>query len=178
MWRFVKIPKIIALLAFLLPWMTVSCSGQKIAEASGAELVVGKIRPLMAEANQALTQQQSQVNYYLVAAILLILIGLALSFLARRYAAAVIATSIAALVAIWAGTHQYSSKIAEAGAKASPNGSGNPLGDHSMDQMSQMAASMIQVNWQIGYWITMLSLVAAAVLSFMTLSDRRTPPVV
>lgn len=172
MWRFVKIPKIIALLAFLLPWMTVSCSGQKIAEATGAELVVGKIRPLMAEANQTLAQQPTQVNWYLVAAVALIVAGLALSFLARRNASAVVGTSIAALIAVWAGTNSYTSKIAAAGAKASP-GAGTS-GNHDMDQMSQMAASMIHVDWQIGYWITMLCLVAAAVLSFMTLSDRRT----
>ena len=71
-----------------------------------------------------------------------------------------------------AQTVPSTSKIAAAGAKASP-GAGTS-GNHDMDQMSQMAASMIHVDWQIGYWITMLCLVAAAVLSFMTLSDRRT----
>jgi hypothetical protein len=175
MWRFVKIPKIIALLAFALPWMTVSCSGTKIAEATGAELVVGKIRPLIADANRAVAEQPTQTNWYLVAAIVLIVIGLIVSFLAKRYAAVVIGTSIAALIAVFAGTNTYTQKIAAAGARA--NGGGSSMsGNRDMDQMSQMAASMIHVDWQIGYWITMLCLVAAAVLSFLALGDRRTPP--
>lgn len=171
MWRFVKIPKIIALLAFFLPWMVVSCSGTRIAEATGAELVVGKIRPLMAEANKAVADQPTQINWYLVAAIALIVIGLIVSFLARRFAVLTIGTSAAALVAVFLGTNEYTKKIAA----ASTSGGATPTptaGDRGMEQMGQMAASMVHVEWQIGYWITLLCLIVAAVLSFMSLSSR------
>lgn len=173
MWRFVKIPKVIALLAFFLPWMVVSCSGTPIARATGAELVIGKINPLMDEANKAVANQQTHLNYYLIAAIALIVIGLIVSFLARRFAVVTVGTSIAALIAVFLGTNAYTKKIAEASASTPSTA---PSGDHSMDQMGQMAASMIHVDWQIGYWITMLCLIAAVALSVMSLGTRGSAP--
>ena len=43
MWKWIKIPKAIALLAFLLPWMTVSCQNQPLAKASGIGLAFGHV---------------------------------------------------------------------------------------------------------------------------------------
>ena len=169
LWRFVRIPKAVALLAFLLPWMTVSCSGQKIAEATGGELAMGKIRPLMADAARATAPGGEHVNPYLVLAIILIVAGLALGFAAKRYAPIVIGTSVGAIVLILIGTSQYSSKIAEAAAKANPSGASGMGSD--MDKMGQMAASMIRVDWQIGYWITLIALAAAASLAFLAMRE-------
>ena len=106
MWRFVKIPKAVALLAFLLPWMTVSCSNNKIAEANGWELVIGRIRPVVASLSDK--PQTAHLNYYLAAAAGLIVIGLILSLMRRRFAGVVVATSLGALALLWAGTSQYS----------------------------------------------------------------------
>ena len=82
MWRYVKIPKAIALLAFLLPWMTVSCSNNKIAEANGWELVIGRIRPVMPSLSDK-PQTCRHLNYYLAAAVALIVVGLILSLMRR-----------------------------------------------------------------------------------------------
>ncbi|MES2096277.1 MAG: hypothetical protein V4459_05920 [Pseudomonadota bacterium] len=175
LWRFVRIPKAVALLAFLLPWMTVSCSGTKIAEATGAELVIGKIRPLIADAAKA-APDGGHINYYLLLAVALIAIGLALGFAARRYALAVLGTSIGAIALIVVGTYQYTAKIAEAAAKSNA-ASARPAND--FDKMGQMAASMIRIDWQFGYWLTMTALAAASVIAFLAMkegsSDLRTP---
>jgi hypothetical protein len=168
LWRFVRIPKAVALLAFLLPWMTVSCSGTKIAEATGAELVLGKIRPLMADAAKA-APDGGHINYYLLLAVVLIVIGLTLGFAARRYASAVIGTSVGAIALIVTGTYQYTSKIAEAAAKANAPRSG-PAND--LDKMGQMAVSMIRVEWQFGYWLALAALASAAVMSYLAMKER------
>lgn len=163
MWRYVKIPKAIALLAFLLPWMTVSCSNTKVAEASGWELVIGRIRPVIAAA--ADKPQAAHLNYYLAAAVALIVLGLILSLLRRRLAIAVVATSLGALALLWAGTSQYSStRLAEAASKG-----GKDL------NMDSVAASMIRVDWQIGYWIALIALGIAAILAFLAIRDPDEP---
>jgi hypothetical protein len=162
MWRYVKIPKAIALLAFLLPWMTVSCSNNRVAEANGWELVIGRIRPVIAGA--ADKPQAAHLNYYLAAAVALIVIGLILSLLRRRLAIAAVATSLGALALIWAGTSQYSSsRLAEAAAKGRDSAG-----------MDKVAASMIRVDWQIGYWIALIALAVAAALAFLAIRDPDT----
>jgi hypothetical protein len=163
MWRYVKIPKAIALLAFLLPWMTVSCSNNKVAEANGWELVIGRIRPVITAA--ADKPQTAHLNYYLAAAVALIVLGLILSLLHRRLAIAVVATSLGALALIWAGTSQYSSaRLAAAASKGSKG-----------MNMDSVAASMIRVDWQIGYWVAVIALGIAAVLAFLAIRDPDTP---
>jgi hypothetical protein len=159
MWRYVKIPKAVALLAFLLPWMTVSCSGTKVAEADGWELAIGRIRPVISAA--ADRPQTAHLNYYLAAAVALIAIGLILSLMRRRLAVAVLATSLGALALVWAGTSQYSSaRLAAAASK-----SGRDM------NMESIAASMIRVDWQIGYWVALIALAVAAALAFLAIRD-------
>ena len=163
MWRYVKIPKAVALLAFVLPWMTVSCSNTKVAEANGWELVIGRIRPVVAAASEA--PRHPQINYYLAAAVALILIGLVLSLARRRLAIAVVATSLGAVALIWAGTNQYSSqRLAEAATKNS----------HGLD-MDSIATSAIRIDWQIGYWVALIALAIAAVLAFLAIRDPEGP---
>ena len=63
MWKWIRIPKGIALLAFLLPWMTVSCSGQKLVEASGFGLAFGRVSA-MGRASQA--SDGASMNVWLI----------------------------------------------------------------------------------------------------------------
>jgi hypothetical protein len=162
MWRYVKIPKAIALLAFLLPWMTVSCSKTPVAEANGWELVIGRIRQTIAAApGQVQTPPPVHINYYLAAAVALIAIGLALSLMRRRFAVPVVGTSLLALALIWAGTNQYTStRLAEAAAKGDRSGMG-----------AAAAGSMIRVDWEFGYWVAVIALGIAAVLAFLAIRD-------
>ena len=162
MWRYVKIPKAIALLAFLLPWMTVSCSGTRVAEASGWELVLGRVRPVIQSAAEATRERPAHLNYYLAGAVALIAVGLVLSLMRRRVAAAVVATSLGGIALIWAGTDQYSTqRIADAAARS---GSASDMG-------AAAAASVIRVDWQVGYFVALIALIIAAALAFLAIRD-------
>lgn len=160
MWKWIRVPKGIALAAFLLPWMTVSCSDQKIAEASGFGLAFGRITA-MGQASQA--SDGASLNLWLILAIVAIAGGLFLLFTKGRPAAKlVLGTSVAAIALIVLGTWRYSEDAITAEATKS-GGSGG---------MDQAALAMIQVNWEIGYWLAILSLIAAAVMAWLVMSGK------
>jgi hypothetical protein len=160
MWKWIRIPKGIALLAFLLPWMTVSCSNQKLVEASGFGLAFGRVTA-MGQASQA--SDGATLNYWLILALLAIAGGLVLLFIKGREAAKlVLGTSVAALVLIFVGTYRYSKDAIMA--EAAKNGSNG--------NMDQAALSMIQVNWEIGYWLALIALIAAAVMAWLVMSGK------
>lgn len=160
MWKWIRVPKGIALLAFLLPWMTVSCSDQKLVEASGFGLAFGRVTA-MGQWSQA--GDGASMNIWLVLALLAIAGGLALLFTKDREAAKlVLGTSVAAAILIFLGTYRYSKDAILA--EAAKNGS-----DGNMDQA---ALAMIQVNWEIGYWLALLSLIAAAVMAWLAMSGK------
>jgi len=125
MWKWIRIPKGIALLAFLLPWMTVSCSDQKLVEASGFGLAFGRVTAM---------GQASQL---------------------------VLGTSVAALLLIIVGTWRYSKDTILAEAAKNDGGA-----------MDQAALAMIQVNWHFGYWLALLSLIAAAAMAWLVMSGK------
>lgn len=161
MWKWIRIPKGIALLAFLLPWMTVSCSGQTLVEASGFGLAFGRVSAMGQAARQ--TGDGVSLNFWLILALLAIAGGLALLFLKGREAAKlVLGTSVAAVVLIFVGTWRYSKDAITA--EAAKDGSNGNL--------DQAALAMIQVHWEIGYWLALLSLVAAAVMAWLVMSGK------
>ncbi|WP_428627694.1 hypothetical protein [Sphingopyxis sp.] len=160
MWKWIRIPKGIALLAFLLPWMTVSCSDQKIAEASGFGLAFGRISAMGQAASAG---DGASMNLWLILALLAIAGGLFLLFTKGREAAKlVLGTSAAAFVLIFVGTYRYSKDAIMA--EAAKNGSSG--------SMDQAALAMIQVNWHFGYWLALLSLIAAAVMAWLVMSGK------
>ena len=160
MWKWIRIPKGIALLAFLLPWMTVSCSNQKLVEASGFGLAFGRVSAMGQAADAS---DGAALNIWLILALLAIAGGLALLFLKGREAAKlVLGTSAAAIALIFVGTYRYGKDaiLAEA-AKNGQNGG-----------MDQAALAMIQVHWEIGYWLALLALIAAAVMAWLVMSGK------
>ncbi len=159
MWNWIRIPKGIALLAFLLPWMTVSCSDQKLVEASGFGLAFGRVTA-MGQASQA--GDGASMNVWLILALLAIAGGLYLLFTKGREAAKlVLGTSVAALLLIVVGTWRYSKDTILAEAAKNEGGA-----------MDQAALAMIQVNWHFGYWLALLSLIAAAVMAWLVVSGK------
>lgn len=164
MWKWVKVPKAIALLAFLLPWMTVSCSGQPLLRASGWDLAVGSIRPIVnANGVGGAAQPHSAMNAWLVLALLLIAIGLVLACLrrSRQFSLAAVATSAASLVLIWLGTGRYSKSTILTEAARKNGGTADPL-----------AANMIQVDWHFGFWLALASLAVAGAMAWLTYAGR------
>lgn len=159
MWKWIRIPKGIALLAFLLPWMTVSCSDQKLVEASGFGLAFGRVTA-MGQASQA--SDGASMNVWLILALLAIAGGLFLIFTKGREAAKLVfGTSVAALLLIIVGTWRYSKDTILAEAAKNDGGA-----------MDQAALAMIQVNWHFGYWLALLSLIAAAAMAWLVMSGK------
>ena len=160
MWKWIRIPKGVALLAFLLPWMTVSCSEQKLVEATGFGLAFGRVSA-MGQAAQA--SDGASMNLWLILALLAIAGGLALLFLKGREAAKpVLGTTIAAIILIFVGTWRYSKDAILAEAARNGQNSG----------ADQAALAMIQVNWEIGYWLALLSLIVAAVMAWLVMNGK------
>ena len=156
MWKWIKIPKGIALAAFLLPWMTVSCQNQPLAKASGIGLAFGSIEtigPPQAEG--------AHLNIWLILALVTIATGLYFAVKGDAKAAPLtLATSLAALALIWLGTRSYSlSALADEAAKRR---GGDP---------SAMLA-MIRIDWHLGFYLAMMALLAAAALSWIVLNGR------
>lgn len=178
MWQWIKVPKAVALLAFLLPWMSVSCSGTKLVSATGYGLALGQF-------TSELPQQagngpgDGQISVWLIAAAVVIAIGLAISF-GRRFAAmGVLATSAVAFVLILIGTSRFSKSalMAEAAKKSGAAsqidatnpfaGADNPFGDP-----ARTAAAMIQVEWHFGYWLALGALAIAALMAWLVMGGR------
>ncbi|SBV32139.1 conserved membrane protein of unknown function [uncultured Sphingopyxis sp.] len=160
MWKWIRVPKGVALLAFLLPWMTVSCSEQKLVEATGFGLAFGRVSA-MGQAAQA--SDGASMNLWLILALLAIAGGLALLFLKGREAAKpVLGTTIAAIILIFVGTWRYSKDAILAEAARNGQNSG----------ADQAALAMIQVNWEIGYWLALLSLIVAAVMAWLVMNGK------
>lgn len=165
MWQWVKVTKGVALVAFFLPWMTVSCSATELVRASGWDLAIGrpKLTPQLAQiAGEQVAQGGGHLSVWLLLALALVAIGLVLSFRgARAGAAAVVATSIGAALLSWVGTRQLGSELFARAASRS-EGSG----------IDRALAAQIRVDWQFGYWLFLLALIAAAVLAGMSLARR------
>lgn len=177
----------IALLCFLLPWVTVSCAGQPLAQMSGIGMATGKINVLADQgALSGLGQPQAnpltnfastaRPDLLILAAAILIVAGLVLSFVLARRSAAIagMATAVAAAVLIG-----FEVLIRIPGAVAGQARQGAPAGgaatsefERSMQQQMEHIAQSISATPQIGFWLTLLALIAAAIL-FKIVHGRR-----
>lgn len=164
--------KLIALLFFLLPWVTVSCADQTLVSMSGYDLATGAVT-----AHNPITGQTSRPpgsgapDIPVAVAAVLILVALGLTFLARG--AAVLA-SIAALAGAGA-LIAYTVLIrlperARAGLSdyRPAAGEGPPV----IDQGQLLR--LIRVETAAGVWLTLAALLGAGVL--LWLARRRAPP--
>jgi hypothetical protein len=160
MWKWIKIPKGIALLAFFLPWMTVSCSGQQLATGTGFQLLLGKLE----QVGDTPPQNSGELNLWLALAVAMILIGLGVSFakFTRQLALIPLITSALALLGVWLGTSKYSKSALLAEASKS-------RGDR---DIGHTADSMIQIDWHFGFWLTLAMLVVAAAMAWLAYSGK------
>ncbi|MEZ5655315.1 MAG: hypothetical protein R3E04_05430 [Sphingobium sp.] len=160
MWKWIPVPKGLALAAFLLPWMTVSCSGQTIAKATGFGLAFGQISFLGQAAQRT---NDTSINIWLILALIAIAGGLYLLLTKEKDKAKhVLGTTVAALVLIFMGTSRYSKSAAMSEAS----------GDGSAYGLDKAALSMIEVSWQFGYWLATIALIVAAVMSWLVLAGK------
>lgn len=171
MWKWIKVPKGIALLSFALPWLTVSCGSQKFITASGYNLATGTTR-FVNPMTDAVQTQGGSVNAWLLIALILVVLGFGATFIARRTGAlAVLATSAAAFVLVWIGTASiegnFSREVVKA-AKRSNGGAPSPFGEPDMSKM----AALIRFDWEFGYWLCMIALLVTAIVAWLVYSGR------
>lgn len=167
----------IALLCFLLPFVTISCAGQPLAKITGVQLATGSIQPIGqngmpgAPSGGASTATDYGVDIFALVAAILIAAALVLTFvLARRRAAllAMVLSAVAAVILVFdvfvrikgAATSQLREGMGTGG--AAPSGGGADF-----DRQMQQMANSISVDPAIGFWLCILALIAAIVINNM-----------
>ena len=159
--------KLLALLLFVLPWVTVSCADQTLISMSGMDLATGSVtahNPLTGETTTP--PSAGKPDLPVLAAALLIAAALLLSFvLARSQAVLVSITALAAAAALICYTVlvRIPTQVrADASAQAAQGTSRMDLAD------------VIRVETAPGFWLTLAALIAAIVLTWM--ASREAPP--
>lgn len=194
-----RIGKIVALLAFFLPWVTVSCSttGTDLLHATGWQLMTGDPQPaegLASADNEQLKDVEPSI--VIIAAFGVILIGLVTSLLNRTQAAA-ISMLVSAVLGI--GITYFGMQSLQTELRSEIVGSQSEARQNESDDLSfedivaglqneedsggqeqrlrQVAADNISIQKEEGYWLTLGALALAALFSLLTLFQRRTPAV-
>ena len=162
--------KLVALLLFVLPWVTVSCADQTLVSMSGLDLATGSVT-----AHNPLTGQTTrppgsgQPDFPVLIAAILIAAALVLSFvLRRRQAALAVIGALAAAAALIAYTvlvrlpDKAREGLAEQGAE----------GMQGIDRTQIL--QMIRVETAAGFWLTLAALIGAIVATWV--AHSRAPP--
>lgn len=185
----VRIAKIVALLAFFLPWVAVSCQNVDVATASGVELMQGRMSENPQFESQVKQQMNSAfgglgdlsangggdaglggrgesrqvpelgVNYFAIAAALVILAGLGLTFTGKGKTAGrnAMVSSLLGLALVFGAVWWFKeSALRDMG--------GSGMRDAPITRMdtmdAQMARNMLQERF--GYWVALIALAVAA----------------
>ncbi len=180
----VRIAKVLALLAFALPWAAVSCNNVDVATASDIELIQGTMSKNPDAGRQFSRQMGSAlgadlnagdlgdggvgldgqavdlgINFFGIAAVAVIALGLALSFAGKGRTAArnVMITSLLGLALCFGTVWWWKEQVK--GQSAREDGA-----DVRSEDMGSMGAQMMDEMLQerFGYWIALSALAAAA----------------
>ena len=167
---------VLALLFFLLPWITVSCADQTLVSMSGLDLARGSVtmhNPMTGQTAQPPSGGEADIP--VMAGGLLVAVALVLSFVmkGRTGTLASIASLAAAAAAIsYTVMVRIPSQVREDAAHQEAPPPGAP-GMPSLDQAE--LAEMVRVETQIGFWLTLAAIVGAIVLAWMV-ARREAPP--
>lgn len=162
----------VALLLFLIPWVTVSCGGTEIASMSGLDLATGSFdvrNPMTGEAAAPPADGRGG-DMGVIAAAALIAGALALTFVLGRSIATLIASAGSAVAAGLIGYTVLARIPADVrtdpmtGSAGGGGGGGSPA---DMGMNAQQMADMIRVEPTTGFWLVMAALVAAVALNLM-----------
>jgi len=170
-----RIAKVVALLLFFLPWVTVSCAEQTLISMSGIDLATGSIT--MTNPMTGVSESPpgaGKGDLLVIVGAVLILLALAAGFVLKGRTAA--QTAIAG-TGLAAGVLAYTVLVripasAREGAIAGGGGGGGP-GTSGMSEAQ--LAEMIRVNIEIGFWLVLLALAAAIVLNVLAMRSSDSP---
>lgn len=177
-----RVGKLVALLGFFLPWVTVSCSGTEILNATGWQLMTGDPQPAgpLEGAQQQQNAEDAEPAIIIVAAFAVILIGLVCSFFTRTQAAAVtmLVTSVLGIGVSYYGVENMRTElrreIMENRGEHNADMDGGSLFSAEQEQeLAEAMSSNVTLKEEEGYMVTHGGLVLAALFSLLTLFGRR-----
>jgi hypothetical protein len=148
-----RIAQVIALVGFVLPWITVSCQGRVLAQVSGLDMALG--RATVHNPFTGVSQAHSgSPNVTIVFALVMIIAGLAISFnmaVVRTALANIVACGTALLLIAYEVLVSAGSLVRSqaSSARAPENG------------VERSIAEAIKVGTGFGFWLTCLALAAA-----------------
>lgn len=176
-----RIGKLVALLGFFLPWVTVSCSNTDILTATGWQLMTGDPQPAgpLAGVEQERTDD-AEPAVIIIAAFAVILIGLVCSLFTRTQAAAItiLVSSVLGIGISYYGVEnlrtEMQRQISQGQHDLNAEAGDNPfLGADQQNQIARSIASSVTVREERGYMLTHGGLLAAALFALLTLFSRR-----
>jgi hypothetical protein len=168
-----RIAKVIALLLFVLPWVTVSCADQTLVSMSGVDLATGHISMAanpMGGPSAAAAPSEHGGDLLVIIGAVLILAGIAVTFVLKGSKGAMAAGACAALAA---ASLAYTVLVRIPGAARHDATTGAGGGGGAGGPSPEQIAEMIKVNIQIGFYLCLAALIAAIVFDFMSM--RATP---
>lgn len=155
--------KLVTLLLFMLPWVTVSCAEQTLVSLSGMDLAIGSVsvtNPLTGES--ASPQGTGEADVPVVLAALMIAMSLVAGFVLRQSLARTV--SLAAL-AVAAGLLIYSVlyRLPERAREEATTDSAQGISEAQI-------AELIRVDVAIGFWLTLSALLGAILVTLLARS--------
>ncbi|MEI9904668.1 MAG: zinc ribbon domain-containing protein [Asticcacaulis sp.] len=165
--------KTVAVLGFILPWLVVSCSGQKVVEGNGLGLAFGHLK-IMGDTGGA---QHQHPELLVLLALLILAASLGWGMFNARSAKDAQAPQ----------DRKTQAKVTLAGAAASlallclfgfgvggeiKRGIAQSNGGGGYNSMGEAAAAAFQVRMEFGYWLTLAALASAAGLGFAVVTGR------
>jgi hypothetical protein len=171
-----RIAKVVALLLFVLPWVTVSCADQTMASMTGLDLATGNIHMMASPTGgpAAAVPAQHSGDLFVILGAVLILVGLAVTFVLKGARGAMVAAACAALAA---GALAYT-VLVRVKAQAMADSASSAGSSESGGVDPRQIADMIHVNIQIGFWLCLAALVAALVFDLMAMKGNAPPAAV
>lgn len=155
--------KVLALLLFFLPWVTVSCAGQELASMSGYDLATGSVTVTNPMTGVSETPPGAgERDLPVIVAVVLILGALALTFVLGRSLGGLVAAAGAAGAAALIAYAVFVRLPARMHAGPTPSGD---AADTGMSQ--QQIAEMIRIDHALGFWLVLAALVAAVAFNLM-----------
>jgi len=176
-----RVAKVVSLLGFVLPWVTVSCSGTELFQATGIQMMTGDIEPSGALQQAQANTDDAEPSLPVIAACAVIVLGLVAGFLTKgRTSAGVMlgGAAVAMALSYFAIAHMRTELMREAN---QPQGEQNAyVSSEQQLELQRTIASQIQIEEQEGYWLTMGALGVAGILSVLVLAGagaaRRVDP--
>ena len=155
-----RLAKVIGLLGFLLPWMTVSCQSTPLMTATGYQLAVGKVtasNPMTGQAQVFNGNELTSVQIFILVALVVVVAGIALSFwpkAVRRAAPIVLAGALLGAALNGGAMAGALNAVQKELSEEKPE-----------DQWAAMAAAQIKVSTRYGFWVTIGGLLTGAAIA-------------